>query len=188
MKVYQYRDYDHYKEKQIAANRQKINRVWCSKCTVEHLRKIYPDAKTILCHGARNGTEVRWFKELYPDAEVIGTDISPTANDYDDMVEWDFNEVKEEWIGKFDLIYSNSFDHTYDPKKCLETWTGQVSENGVLCVELMVDDNNKSTEMDPLQINQHEFIMLLEELSFSKEALFYVTARNDSRVITSRRR
>ena len=26
-----------------------------------------------------------------------------------------FPEVKPEWIGKADFIYSNSFDHSYDP-------------------------------------------------------------------------
>ena len=90
MKVFEYRDYDHYKEVQVAANIKKLHVRWCSEATVEIIAQRYPDAKNIICHGARNGGEVRLFQKHYPEATVIGTDISHTANDFSDMVEWDF--------------------------------------------------------------------------------------------------
>ncbi|MBK6621188.1 MAG: hypothetical protein IPG32_10020 [Saprospirales bacterium] len=48
--------------------------------------------------------------------EVIGTEISDSASKFSHTIEWDFHEVKPEWIGRADFIYSNSFDHSYDPE------------------------------------------------------------------------
>ena len=188
MKLYEYENYEEYKKLQIAANKQKLHAVWCSKTTVKRLHEKYGDKKNILCHGARNGTEVKWFGEVFDGAKVLGTDISPTANDYDNMVEWDFHERNEQWCGEFDLVYSNSFDHSYSPEKCLKTWTDQVSEDGILCVELMVDGNNKSSRMDPLQISKGEFLSILDNYGFEEVETFFVSAvHGNSRVVVCRR-
>lgn len=174
MKIFQYENYDHYKRVQVEANRKKLHWVWCSRSTLEKIRENHPDANTILCHGARNGTEVKWFRELYPDAEVIGTDISPTANNFFNMVEWDFHERNEEWVGKFDIVYSNSFDHSYDPHKSLNTWFEQLSLTGVLCLELPVGINNRSCETDPLQIRQSEVLEIANNNGFNGEIVHFI--------------
>lgn len=189
MKVYEYESYEEYKKIQIDANIKKLKNVWCSPATLKQINTLIPDANSILCHGARNGSEVRWFKDLYPQAEVIGTDISYTANDFPDMVEWDFHEVNDEWVGKFDIVYSNSFDHSYDPEKCLTTWVGQLSENGVLCVELMVGVDNASSAMDPLQINRSEFNEIIDKLGYEETDIFYTQARHgNSRTLVCKRK
>ena len=183
MKIYEYRDYDHYKEAQVAANIKKLHAHWCSESTVELIAERYPDAKNIICHGARNGSEVRFFQKHYPEATVIGTDIYHTANDISDMVEWDFHEINEEWIGKFDLLYTNSFDHCYDPDKCLRAWIGQLNDDGVLCIELMQGADNKSSEMDPLEISKTEYHRLLEKHGQDSITSWLITAKHGKSIL-----
>jgi len=189
MKLYDYKNYEEYRKLQIAANKQKLHAVWCSESTVEKVCEMYPNSKNILCHGARNGREVEWFIKYFPDATVTGTDISPTANEFSNMFEWDFHDRKEEWVGKFDILYSNSFDHSYYPEKCLKTWTDQLTEEGILCVELMVGDNNVSSRMDPLQISKGEFLGIIDDLGFEEVVAFNVTAKHgNSRVVVCKRK
>lgn len=189
MKVYEYESYEQYKELQIAANKQKLHAVWCSESTIEKIHEMYPDVKSVLCHGARNGREVEFFINQYPDACVSGTDISPTANEFSNMFEWDFHDRKEEWVGQWEMIYSNSFDHSYSPEKCLKTWTDQLTENGILCVELMVEENNTSSRMDPLQISKGEFLAIVDSLNFEEVTTFNVTAKHgNSRVVVCKRK
>ena len=67
--------------------------------------------------------------------QVTGTDISPTAIKYPDTIEWDFHDVKPEWVGKYDFIYSNALDHSHNPELCLGSWVSCLNSNGVLIVE-----------------------------------------------------
>jgi len=167
MKQYPYRDYSHYKESQISANKEKLDWIYVHRSTMKHISSKVENVENILCHGSRNGKELNYFQRYYPNAKsIIGTDISPTAKNFDGMVEWDFHNVNDEWTGKFDIVYSNSFDHSFDPIKALETWAGQLSPNGVLCVEIMVDYHNKSTEIDPLQLNLREYENMLNAIGF----------------------
>lgn len=189
MKLWKYKNYEEYKKLQIDANIKKLHAVWCSESTVKKIQLMYPDVESVLCHGARNGRELQFFLDQYPDGCVAGTDISPTANEISNMFEWDFHEVKEEWVGKWDMIYSNSFDHSYDPEKCLRTWTDQLTEDGILCVELMVGSDNTSSEMDPLQISKGEFLNIIEGLGFEEVITFNVNAgHGNSRVVVSTRK
>ena len=73
----------------------------------------------VYCHGTRQGFEQKWFSKNL-ECKVIGTEISDNANDYKNTIEWDFHNVKKEWIGSVDFIYSNALDHSYDPNKCLK--------------------------------------------------------------------
>lgn len=166
MRLFKYGSYEEYKEKQVEANLKKIDRVFAHRDTIESIFNENPNVKSILCHGSRNGKELEWFKEFYPDAKILGTDISHTANDFENMVEWDFHEVNPEWIGKFDIIYSNSFDHSYDPDKSLNAWVDQLSKDGVLCVELMPDRHNRATKIDPLELSLKDYSKMIEDRGF----------------------
>ena len=180
MDLFEYKDYEHYKKSQVDANLKKFKFIWVSEDTCKHVHAAKPDAKTVLCHGCRNGAEIVHLQKLFGEGvEVIGTDISHTANDVEDMVEWDFHKVNEEWVGKFDLLYSNSFDHSYDPETCLDTWIGQLNENGVLCIELMVGINNASTEMDPLKLNLEEFKKMVEARGYKVDESLLHTTKGD---------
>lgn len=161
MKYHTYDSYEEYVRKQTKFNKRKEDWIWVWDGTIRAIAEDYgddPAPSFILCHGTRGGWEQRYFKENYPDAEVIGTEISTTADKYDMTVRHDFSLPKEEWIGKADIVYSNSIDHSINLNKTLQTWREQLSENGVLYIEVgdQVWGGNPSAS-DPLSVLEDEF-------------------------------
>ena len=104
--------YEEYKKTQVFFNKKKLNRIWADETTLD---AIVNDLKSNglgvngLCHGARNGYEVEYFRK-HLDSEVIGTDISDTAKNFPNMVVWDFHDQIPKWVNSFDFVYSNSLD------------------------------------------------------------------------------
>ena len=165
MKIYKYENYEAYVEAQTKANIERHKSVWVQRGTIKNIHKNQPIAHNILCHGTRSGKEQVYFKQYYKSADVIGTEISHTAEKYKMTIQHDFHEVKNDWINKFDIIYSNSFDHSYDPVKCLNTWKDQLSPNGSLYLEHCYSPKyNRSRWSDPLEISKEELLDLFKEI------------------------
>ena len=61
MKVFKYEDYDHYVKAQTEGNKRKIDNVYVDSKVVDAIAKLKGEAKTILCHGTRNGAEQKMF-------------------------------------------------------------------------------------------------------------------------------
>ena len=95
---------------------------------------------------------------------MIGTDISETANDYDNSIVHDFHDEKKEWIENFDFVYSNSLDQSYDPEKALNTWINQVKKDRYVIIEHS-DQHGviSSGKMDPFGVEANFFPYLLTE-------------------------
>ncbi len=168
-KIYKYKNYDEYKNTQIFFNKQKINKVWADENTLKIVsnflkENIKPEKIKGLCHGSRNGFEQKCFINEIPNAEVIGTDISETANDYDNSIVHDFHDEKKEWIENFDFVYSNSLDQSYDPEKALNTWINQVKKDRYVIIEHS-DQHGviSSGKMDPFGVEANFFPYLLTE-------------------------
>lgn len=165
MKIYKYNNYDDYINAQILANKRKITKIWIKEETVKSIFNNYPTANKILCHGTRNGKEQQFFINYFNNAKVIGTEISDNASQYKNTVQHDFHEVCAEWIGTFDIVYSNSWDHSYDPKKSLMVWRDQLNHSGRLYLEQALDPtDNRSRESDPLEIYHDEILELFEQV------------------------
>lgn len=164
MKVYEYKNYDHYVEEQTKANKLKLKWVYVKKNTIREIFEIAKDrnVKRIMCHGTRNGAEQKMFKSFFPDAEVLGTEISNTAHMFPMTTQWDFAEPYDEWIGNQDIVYSNAFDHSYDPKKTIETWRDQLSNTGILFLEYS-EQQSVCEPNDPLDATLDEVIRLCED-------------------------
>lgn len=155
--LYQYRriddsfDYGSYVKAQTEGNKKKIQNVWVYEENIEYIsryiRKKVNPVRFGLCHGTRRGKEQEWFKK-YLGCDVIGTEISDTAEQFPDTIQWDFHETKPEWIGAVDFIYSNSLDHSYDPKKCLAAWMSCLGPTGICIIEHSSQDE-VSTSLDP---------------------------------------
>lgn len=160
MKIYDYSSYEEYVESQTEANKRKINNVWVRKETIDLLKVFKPKADVILCHGTRNAREQTYLTALYPEAKITGTEISETAKQFPMTVEHDFHEELPEFVGRCDIVYSNSFDHSYDPDKCMGTWVGQLNDDGYLFLEIMIGNENRSKASDPLEIERHEVVNL----------------------------
>ena len=93
MKIYEYESYEEYVAIQTEANKKKLrrNHSFVKKSTIDLIKSIHPEAHLILCHGTRGGHEQRYFKEAYPNAQVIGTEISDTAMEFPMTVKHDFH-------------------------------------------------------------------------------------------------
>lgn len=76
---------------------------------------------------------VAMAKEEFARAKIVGTDI--ISRDKKDIIEHDFHEQNRRWVGRFNMVYSNSLDHAYDPEKALRCWFEQLSDNGYLFVQ-----------------------------------------------------
>lgn len=182
MKIYKYESYNEYVKAQTEANVKKIKNVWVKQETIEKIHTIQPNATHILCHGTRNGAEQKYFKNFYPNAEIIGTEISHTATDFEMTIQHDFHNSKEEWIDKFDILYSNSFDHSYDPEKSLSTWRDQIRHTGKLYLEIMLDIDNVSQKSDPLEINENELQELIASLDMKIQKILQTRGVNPTKL------
>ncbi len=164
MKIHKYKDYDEYVSEQTKYNKKKIRNVYVKESTIKRISEIQEAASSILCHGTRNGAEIKFFETYYPNATVTGSEISETAKNFPNTVQWDMQEPKEEWVGEYDVVYSNSFDHAIDPVKCLTTWKEQLAPYGRLFVEASLGWHNFSTSMDPLEISKKELLDIAEQV------------------------
>lgn len=90
--------------------------------------------KFALAHGTRSGREQSWFMEFLPGVRVLGTELSPLAAGPNTVV-MDFHEVKPEWVGQADFVYSNALDHSYNATFAVQQWMKEVSPEGMLIVE-----------------------------------------------------
>lgn len=93
-----------------------------------------------ICHGAKLGKENLWF-EKETGVDFIGTDISIGDNKETKLIQWDFHNVKKEWENKFDIIYSNALDHSYDPSYALKQWASCLSQHGICILEWTTNDS-----------------------------------------------
>ena len=148
--------YDEYKKTQVYFNKKKLNRIWADEAT---LGAIVNDLKSNglgvngLCHGARNGYEVEYFRN-HLDSQIIGTDISDTAKNFPNMVVWDFHDQNSKWVNRFDFVYSNSLDQALYPQKALKTWAHQLNENGRIYIEHTLEHSTRDAgAKDPFGAN-----------------------------------
>ena len=171
MRTYQYNSYDEYIEKQTFYNKKKLHWDFTDRKSINYIVSKNKFAGCVICHGTRSGKEQQFFKEfLGPTSYIIGTEISETATQFPMTVQHDFAIPKSEWINKFDILYSNSFDHSYDPNKTMNTWLDQINDNGKMYIEWSETENNNNSEMDPCAGSFKDFEIFLKEynLIFSK--------------------
>lgn len=153
MNVYKYNDYTDYVKCQQDANIRKKNSHWVQEKDIEllvdYMNKNNIDNKKILCHGTRAGYEQKFFKNHVVNLEyILGTEISETATEFEDTIQHDFHIMKDEWENYFDIIYTNSWDHSYDPNKSLDVWINCIKINGYLFIEWN-KNNLKNSKSDP---------------------------------------
>lgn len=184
MKLYKYESYDQYKIIQTEANKRKLKRVWVNEKTIKQIKTYMPEAKSILCHGVRNAAELDYFQKEYPEGKIIGTEISDTATKFKNVVQWDFHNENKDWIDQFDIVYSNSWDHSFDPEKSLTTWKDQIKESGKIFIEHGYGpQENKSKSTDPLEIYHNEICDLLQKVGLKLDLTFQTTAQENHKTL-----
>lgn len=169
VKLYKYKNYDEYKKTQVFYNKKKIEHVWADETSLKILsdfivKNIVKNNIKGLCHGSRNGFEQEFFNNNIKNSEVIGTDISETAKNFKNSIVWDFHETNNEWLNKFDFIYTNSLDQSYDPKLALTTWLKQINKNGFVMIEHTDQHGVRASgKMDPFGVEANFFPYLLSD-------------------------
>jgi len=174
MEIFEYDSYGHYLRSQIEGNLKKIDRIvqrnisYVREKTIKEIVKRKKDAERVLCHGTRNAKEQIFFKKYLPNAYVIGSEVSTNAAEFPMTVEHDFNKIKREWVNSFDILYSNSFDHSITPKETLSVWKNQLNKNGLLFLEHTVfKKNHISDATDPLKIEKQELIDMIDSIGMN---------------------
>lgn len=160
-------DYMQYVKNQDRANKRKLTHQSVKARTVQticrYLLERIEAPKCGLCHGVRRGIEQQLFKSHLPGCVVVGTEIAHTATWFQDTIQWDFHEIKPEWIGAADFVYSNSLDHAYDPKRAVERWVQSLADPGYCFIEWWANKPWEADSVDCFQATLHRCRELLEK-------------------------
>jgi SAM-dependent methyltransferase len=142
MKRYGITDYEDYKIGQVSRSSSKWGSVSFKSYEFATVMPridavIGKEWKSVVCMGIRNGNEYFSFKQLYPGKTVYGVDINPRVVDVgDNCFAYDFNHLPRDWSNKFDVLYSNSIDHSFDIRKTLNQWYRVVKNGGYFILDL----------------------------------------------------
>lgn len=176
MVLHQYRDRAEYVAAQVRGNAKKLGQTWAREPTIAFLAAYLLKQLGVvgpgLCHGTRRGQEQAWFRQYLSSDTVFGTEIAPTATQFPDTIQWDFHEVKPGWLGAFDFIYSNSFDHAYDPEKALNAWMSCLRPSGLCLIEHSREHGpDFVTPMDPFGADLTTMFELIDRWGAGRYAL-----------------
>ena len=173
MKLWKFNNYEEYKDAQLVGYSAKVNThswvdTYSVRGIVSYIFDCNPEVSFGLCHGTRRGVEQEEFNKTFDrlglNVTVIGTEIADEAQDrFPNTIEWDFHEVKDEWINSVDFIFSNSFDHSYDTEKALDSWMRCLNDKGLCFIEWTEDANGNSRPMDPFAASFDEYKELIQE-------------------------
>jgi len=167
--LFAYPDYETYRKVQEAGNKAKLKAQYVKQSHIvwlaDYLSRTAGPVSFGLCHGVRRGREQAWFRKALSGApEVIGTDISDTATQFPDTVQWDFHEANPAWAGRADFVYSNSWDHAYDPGKALRAWVLCLKPGGVLLLDHTAGHQPRATSaLDPFGVTEAGLLRFLTE-------------------------
>lgn len=75
----------------------------------------------------------------------FGVELSPLAARKDIWI-GSFDEVPKSWYGKFEILYTNAFDHSFDPLKTIEVWKKLLAPDGYMIFCFPQDQT--ATELD----------------------------------------
>jgi hypothetical protein len=173
MKIHQYQNYDEYLRIQKQHSAANSGGQWATedeiKFLADYIGPLAKDSK-ILCHGVKSGNECGWFLLHSKPGSIDGTDLNPVS---ETVLQWDFNEVKPEWIDKFDIIYSNAFDHSCVPELTHRRWMSCLKQNGKLILE-WTPAHNVGNEENPFGGDLHDYGEMIFRNGFlPKEILKY---------------
>jgi hypothetical protein len=175
MTLFEYPDYDTYRAVQTAGNKAKLKRQFVKESHIVTLAKAVDAAigpvSFGLCHGTRRGLEQAWFSaHLKGNPYVLGTEISDTATDFPATVQWDFHDRNPDWAGKADFVYSNSWDHAFDPARAFAAWVESLRPGGWLMLDHTREQSPESANaLDPFGVTYEKLVVMLET-QFQSEA------------------
>jgi hypothetical protein len=79
---------------------------------------------------------------------VIGVEINPIGKRRDIWI-GSFDELPKDWEGRFNVIYSNSFDHSQDPYRTAKEWI-KIAKNNAILILAFYNLEDDPSEHDPV--------------------------------------
>tara|TARA_B100001094_G_scaffold32216_1_gene26714 strand:- start:5333 stop:6085 length:753 start_codon:yes stop_codon:yes gene_type:complete len=154
-------NYDLYKKVQSGLNKQKIHHPGpefsSASPMIKHINKNIKNINFGICHGTRAGGEQKSLRKTLG-ISVLGTDIADSATRFEDTIQWDFHEIKDDWVDNVSFIYTNSIDHAYDPIKALGNWMKCLHVTGCIYLEMGLDKKPTTQEKgDPKWLSQEKY-------------------------------
>jgi hypothetical protein len=140
MEFHEFESYEEYLKEQRRLTLRKAfrtrHRVFTVPEVVAAIKNDYPflTVREGCCHGVRKGEEVDFFAESLG-GHWIGTEIVKELCDDKKVICADFSEDREEWRQRFDVIYSNAYDHSPNPQVTAQVWVNSLAQTGRLYVE-----------------------------------------------------
>ena len=165
--------YKKYLEIQKNAFERKIENQWETEENIyllsSYLNQKYDKKLDGVCHGTRTGKEQEWFnKFLNHNSYVFGTDIGSNLEKYPNTIYFDMNVDNLEWKNKCYIIYSNSWDHSFNPHSMFKNWLSHLKTGGVLILNHTATHDPKNfksvSETDPIAISAIELENLFKNL------------------------
>ncbi len=164
MQLTRFTSYEQYIETQCRVTASKPKSVWMTATDVEAVaaavRRHVPGAQAGMCHGVRNGWEAHALRAALA-IDVYGTEIADVAKALPYLIQWDFHEDRPDWVGRFDFVYSNSLDHSYDPKKAVDCWMRSLQPQGVCILHWSGSHTWGYTPADCFSATREEYIELI---------------------------
>ena len=102
------------------------------------------NANEMICLGTRNNHERDTFAAELPEVNVHSLDISPESSA--DFI-MDFTKFPKDWNFKWDLIYSNSIDHSYDSTSTFKEWIRVLKAGGILMLGMNYGTDTSITDI-----------------------------------------
>ena len=168
-----YREYNNYEEylshqarkiKILLKRKNKASQCVRPECFNKRVRRFvhifekyipYFTEGNVLCLGARNGAEVKAFRQLGID-DALGIDINPGENN-EYVIKGDFHDMDFE-DNVFKNVFSNSLDHIIDIRKLSKEIYRILAPSGRLILEIahFLDCKEKNREEDLKKENTYE--------------------------------
>lgn len=105
---------------------------------------------------------------------IIGVEINPLGGRRDVWI-GSFDEMPRDWEGRFNVIYSNAFDHSQDPYRTAKEWI-RIAKNNAILILAFCNFEDAPGENDPVANIKLSDILEL----FPGELLYFDKARSFS--------
>ena len=135
---------------------QRRNSKQSTKKYVEYYKKFFDELVIhlnknkhyeMICYGTRNNNERDLWRNLFNDnsfdANVYSLDIAPGSEA--DFV-YDFNKLPDDFENKWDIIFSNSIDHSIDATKTFYHWLKTLKHAGIAIVSFCLGTTAVTTD------------------------------------------
>ena len=112
---------------------------------VKNISHLVQKESDMICLGTRNNHERDVFRKGLSsfNVKVYSLDISPLSKaDYI----MDFNDMPNDWNNRWDILFSNSLDHSIDATEVFYKWIDIIKKDGIMVIGF--DKNDILTEAD----------------------------------------